>query len=156
MARENDKERNVRCSFCGKTQEQVEKLIAGPGVYICDECIELCMGIIDENADRGYKPSGKKVKLEEKVLPKPQDIKAKLDEYVVGQDEAKKALSVAVYNHYKRIYHGCDTDVEIQKSNVVLLGPTGVGKTVLAHTLAKIIDVPFAIADAYTASCKGV
>ena len=150
MARENDKERNVRCSFCGKTQEQVEKLIAGPGVYICDECIELCMGIIDENADRGYKPSGKKVKLEEKVLPKPQDIKAKLDEYVVGQDEAKKALSVAVYNHYKRIYHGCDTDVEIQKSNVVLLGPTGVGKTVLAHTLAKIIDVPFAIADATT------
>ena len=155
MARENDKERNVRCSFCGKTQEQVEKLIAGPGVYICDECIELCMGIIDENADRGYKPSGKKVKLEEKVLPKPQDIKAKLDEYVVGQDEAKKALSVAVYNHYKRIYHGCDTDVEIQKSNVVLLGPTGVGKTVLAHTLAKIIDVPFAIADATTLTEAG-
>ena len=155
MARENDKERNVRCSFCGKTQEQVEKLIAGPGVYICDECIELCMGIIDENADRGYKPSGKKVKLEEKVLPKPQDIKAKLDEYVVGQDEAKKALSVAVYNHYKRIYHGCDTDVEIQKSNVVLLGPTGVGKTVLAQTLAKIIDVPFAIADATTLTEAG-
>lgn len=155
MARENDKERNVRCSFCGKTQEQVEKLIAGPGVYICDECIELCMGIIDENADRNYKPSGKKVKLEEKVLPKPQDIKAKLDEYVVGQDEAKKALSVAVYNHYKRIYHGCDTDVEIQKSNVVLLGPTGVGKTVLAQTLAKIIDVPFAIADATTLTEAG-
>ncbi len=155
MARENDKERNVRCSFCGKTQEQVEKLIAGPGVYICDECIELCMGIIDENADRNYKPSGKKVKLEEKVLPKPQDIKAKLDEYVVGQDEAKKALSVAVYNHYKRIYHGCDTEVEIQKSNVVLLGPTGVGKTVLAQTLAKIIDVPFAIADATTLTEAG-
>ena len=155
MARENDKERNVRCSFCGKTQEQVEKIIAGPGVYICDECIELCMGIIDENADRSYKPSGKKVKLEEKVLPKPQDIKAKLDEYVVGQDEAKKALSVAVYNHYKRIYHGCDTDVEIQKSNVVLLGPTGVGKTVLAQTLAKIIDVPFAIADATTLTEAG-
>ena len=155
MARENDKERNVRCSFCGKTQEQVEKLIAGPGVYICDECIELCMGIIDENADKNYKPSGKKVKLEEKVLPKPQDIKAKLDEYVVGQDEAKKALSVAVYNHYKRIYHGCDTDVEIQKSNVVLLGPTGVGKTVLAQTLAKIIDVPFAIADATTLTEAG-
>lgn len=155
MARENDKERNVRCSFCGKTQEQVEKLIAGPGVYICDECIELCMGIIDENAERSYKPSGKKVKLEEKVLPKPQDIKAKLDEYVVGQDEAKKALSVAVYNHYKRIYHGCDTDVEIQKSNVVLLGPTGVGKTVLAQTLAKIIDVPFAIADATTLTEAG-
>ncbi len=155
MARENDKERNVRCSFCGKTQEQVEKLIAGPGVYICDECIELCMGIIDENAERSYQPSGKKVKLEEKVLPKPQDIKAKLDEYVVGQAEAKKALSVAVYNHYKRIYHGCDTDVEIQKSNVVLLGPTGVGKTVLAQTLAKIIDVPFAIADATTLTEAG-
>lgn len=155
MARENDKERNVRCSFCGKTQEQVEKLIAGPGVYICDECIELCMGIIDENADRSYKPSGKKVKLEEKVLPKPQEIKAKLDEYVVGQDEAKKALSVAVYNHYKRIYLGGNTDVEIQKSNVVLLGPTGVGKTVLAQTLAKIIDVPFAIADATTLTEAG-
>ena len=155
MARENDKERNVRCSFCGKTQEQVEKLIAGPGVYICDECIELCMGIIDENADRNYKPSGKKVKLEEKVLPKPQDIKALLDEYVVGQDAAKKALSVAVYNHYKRIYLGCDADVEIQKSNVVLLGPTGVGKTVLAQTLAKIIDVPFAIADATTLTEAG-
>lgn len=155
MARENDKERNVRCSFCGKTQEQVEKLIAGPGVYICDECIELCMGIIDENADRGYKPSGKKVKLEEKVLPKPQEIKAKLDEYVVGQEEAKKALSVAVYNHYKRIYLGSNTDVEIQKSNVVLLGPTGVGKTVLAQTLAKIIDVPFAIADATTLTEAG-
>ena len=155
MARENDKERNVRCSFCGKTQEQVEKLIAGPGVYICDECIELCMGIIDENADRSYKPSGKKVNLEEKVLPKPQEIKAKLDEYVVGQEEAKKALSVAVYNHYKRIYLGCNTDVEIQKSNVVLLGPTGVGKTVLAQTLAKIIDVPFAIADATTLTEAG-
>ena len=155
MARENDKERNVRCSFCGKTQEQVEKLIAGPGVYICDECIELCMGIIDENADRNYKPSGKKVKLEEKVLPKPQEIKAMLDEYVVGQEAAKKALSVSVYNHYKRIYLGCDTDVEIQKSNVVLLGPTGVGKTALAQTLAKIIDVPFAIADATTLTEAG-
>lgn len=155
MPRDNEKERTVRCSFCGKTQEQVEKLIAGPGVYICDECIELCMGIIDENADRKYGKSGKKVKLEEKVLPKPQEIKAALDEYVVGQDEAKKALSVAVYNHYKRIYLGADSDVEIQKSNVVLLGPTGVGKTVLAQTLAKIIDVPFAIADATTLTEAG-
>lgn len=153
MARENDK--NVRCSFCGKTQEQVDKLIAGPGVYICDECIELCMGIIDENAGSSRKPSGKKVKLEEKVLPKPQEIKAALDEYVVGQEKAKKALSVAVYNHYKRIYHGKETDVEIQKSNVVLLGPTGVGKTALAQTLAKIIDVPFAIADATTLTEAG-
>ena len=155
MARDNDKERAVRCSFCGKTQEQVEKLIAGPGVYICDECIELCMGIIDENAGASRKHSGKKVKLEEKVLPKPQEIKAALDEYVVGQETAKKALSVAVYNHYKRIYHGNNTDVEIQKSNVVLLGPTGVGKTALAQTLAKIIDVPFAIADATTLTEAG-
>ncbi len=155
MARDNDKERNVRCSFCGKTQEQVDKLIAGPGVYICDECIELCMGIIDDGEMRGHNKPGKKVKLEEKELPKPQEIKAKLDEYVVGQEEAKKALSVSVYNHYKRIYYGSDDGVEIQKSNVVLLGPTGVGKTVLAQTLAKIIDVPFAIADATTLTEAG-
>lgn len=154
MARENDKERNVRCSFCGKTQDQVDKLIAGPGVYICDECIELCMGIIDEGAEH-YDGRQKKVKLEEKVLPKPHEIKAALDEYVVGQEEAKKALSVAVYNHYKRIYHGSYSGVEIQKSNVVLLGPTGVGKTALAQTLAKIIDVPFAIADATTLTEAG-
>ncbi len=155
MARDNDKERSIRCSFCGKTQEQVDKLIAGPGVYICDECIELCMGIIDDGTNKAYSSPGKKVNLEEKVLPKPQEIKAALDEYVVGQEEAKKALSVAVYNHYKRIYHGSDDGVEIQKSNVVLLGPTGVGKTVLAQTLAKIIDVPFAIADATTLTEAG-
>ena len=155
MSRDNDKERNVRCSFCGKTQEQVDKLIAGPGVYICDECIELCMGIIDDNGNMPRRNPGKKVKLEEKVLPKPQEIKAALDEYVVGQDEAKKALSVAVYNHYKRIYNCDNSGVEIQKSNVVLLGPTGVGKTALAQTLAKIIDVPFAIADATTLTEAG-
>lgn len=155
MARENDKERTVRCSFCGKTQEQVEKLIAGPGVYICDECIELCMGIIGENDFNSDRSAGKKVKIEEKVLPKPHEIKAALDEYVVGQDAAKKVLSVSVYNHYKRIYHGTDSNVEIQKSNVVLLGPTGVGKTALAQTLAKIIDVPFAIADATTLTEAG-
>ncbi len=155
MARDNDKDRNVRCSFCGKTGEQVDKLIAGPGVYICDECIELCMGIIDENSNAPRSKPGKRVSLEEKVLPKPQEIKAALDEYVVGQEEAKKALSVAVYNHYKRIYCGSDNGVEIQKSNVVLLGPTGVGKTVLAQTLAKIIDVPFAIADATTLTEAG-
>ncbi len=155
MARENDKERIARCSFCGKTQEQADKLIAGPGVYICDECIELCMGIIDDGIEYSNRRQGKKVKLEEKVLPKPQEIKAALDEYVVGQESAKKALSVAVYNHYKRIYHGTATGVEIQKSNVMLLGPTGVGKTVLAQTLAKIIDVPFAIADATTLTEAG-
>ena len=155
MARENEKERNVRCSFCGKTQEQVEKLIAGPGVYICDECIELCMGIIGENDVNPNRNTGKRVKLEEKILPKPHEIKAALDEYVVGQDAAKKVLSVSVYNHYKRIYCNADTGVEIQKSNVVLLGPTGVGKTVLAQTLAKIIDVPFAIADATTLTEAG-
>ncbi len=155
MARENDKERTVHCSFCGKTQEQVDKLIAGPGVYICDECIELCMGIIDDGVDVTNRRQGKKVKLEEKVLPKPQEIKAALDEYVVGQESAKKALSVAVYNHYKRIYHGTSAGVEIQKSNVMLLGPTGVGKTALAQTLAKIIDVPFAIADATTLTEAG-
>lgn len=154
MSRENEKERTIRCSFCGRTENEVNKLIAGPNAYICDECIELCMGIIDGDAAKSPRHS-KKVKLEEKVLPKPQEIKAALDEYVVGQDDAKRVLSVSVYNHYKRIYLGDDSDVEIQKSNVVLLGPTGVGKTVLAQTLAKIIDVPFAIADATTLTEAG-
>ncbi len=152
MARDNEK--SVRCSFCGKPQEQVEKLIAGPGVYICDECVDLCAGIIGGDEDN-VRPHGKKVKIEEKVIPRPQEIKEKLDEYVIGQDEAKKALSVAVYNHYKRVYFGGNTDVDIQKSNIVLLGPTGVGKTMLAQTLAKIIDVPFAIADATTLTEAG-
>lgn len=154
MARDNDsREKTVRCSFCGKSQDEVEKLIAGPGVCICDECVELCMEIVEDGtpAARGKKPKAKA----EKVLPKPQEIKAHLDEYVIGQDDAKVALSVAVYNHYKRIYYGQKTDVNIQKSNVILLGPTGVGKTMLAQTLAEILDVPFAIADATTLTEAG-
>lgn len=150
MPKDDDrKDRSVVCSFCHKKQEQVEKLIAGNGVYICNECVDLCQAIIDQDkphkaADRarGEKPL--------RNLPKPRDIKRSLDEYVVDQDAAKIALSVAVYNHYKRIYMGKTGDVEIQKSNILLLGPTGVGKTMLAQTLAKILDVPFAIADATT------
>ncbi len=152
MARETDN-KIVRCSFCGKTQDQVEKLIAGPGVCICDECIELCLGIIEE--DGSLKRKNRKKGEQNKPLPKPQEIKAKLDEYVVGQDSAKIALSVAVYNHYKRIFYGYKSDVNIQKSNVMLLGPTGVGKTMLAQTLAEILDVPFAIADATTLTEAG-
>lgn len=154
MPREIDgKEKTLCCSFCGKTQDEVEKLIAGPGVCICDNCIELCLGIIEE--DGGFKHSHKKPSPHDKPLPKPSEIKAKLDEYVVGQENAKVALSVAVYNHYKRIYLGYKSDVEIQKSNVILMGPTGVGKTMLAQTLAKILDVPFAIADATTLTEAG-
>lgn len=154
MARDNDsREKTVRCSFCGKSQDEVEKLIAGPGVCICDECIELCMEIVEDGAPaiRGKKRETKP----EKALPKPQEIKAHLDEYVIGQEDAKIALSVAVYNHYKRIYYGKKSDVNIQKSNVILLGPTGVGKTMLAQTLAEVLDVPFAIADATTLTEAG-
>lgn len=155
MPRENDgKEKTLRCSFCGKTQDEVDKLIAGPGVCICDKCIELCLGIIEE--DGGFNRTKKKSAVSaDRPLPKPREIKALLDEYVVGQDSAKVALSVAVYNHYKRIYYGYKSDVDIQKSNVILLGPTGVGKTMLAQTLAKILDVPFAIADATTLTEAG-
>lgn len=137
-----DNSEQLKCSFCGKSQRQVKKLIAGPGVYICDECIELCNEIIDEELtdDTG---------LQLDDLPKPKEIYSVLNDYVIGQDEAKKALSVAVYNHYKRIQVGPAADgVELQKSNILLLGPTGCGKTLLAQTLAKILDVPFAIADA--------
>ncbi|MGO5052010.1 ATP-dependent Clp protease ATP-binding subunit ClpX [Lachnospiraceae bacterium LCP25S3_G4] len=134
----------IRCSFCNKTQAQVRKLIAGPnGAYICDECIDVCAEIIEEELDyddaRG---------IDDINLLKPEEIKAFLDEYVIGQDEAKKVLSVAVYNHYKRIMAGKDLGVELQKSNILMLGPTGCGKTLLAQTLAKILNVPFAIADA--------
>lgn len=155
MARDNDgREKTVRCSFCGKSQDEVDKLIAGPGVCICDECIELCMEIVEEGAPND-RSRGKQTKGADRPLPKPQEIKAHLDEYVIGQEDAKIALSVAVYNHYKRIYHGGSSDVNIQKSNVVLLGPTGVGKTMLAQTLAEILDVPFAIADATTLTEAG-
>ncbi|MDR0314981.1 MAG: ATP-dependent Clp protease ATP-binding subunit ClpX [Oscillospiraceae bacterium] len=153
MARDGDRDAIIRCSFCNKTQEQVEKVIAGPGVFICDECVSLCQDIIDED---GVKSKKKQSPVNsKKVLPKPQEIKAMLDEYVIGQDDAKIALSVAVYNHYKRIDYASFSDVEIQKSNVLLLGPTGVGKTMLAQTLAKILDVPFAIADATTLTEAG-
>jgi len=131
------------CSFCGKSQRQVKKLIAGPGVYICDECIDLCNEIIDEEL-------AAPATLDLATLPKPRDIYANLNDYVVGQDEAKRALSVAVYNHYKRVQAvaGGEVDVELQKSNILLLGPTGCGKTLLAQTLARVLNVPFAIADA--------
>ena len=151
----NDIPKNVRCSFCGKSQENVKKIVAGPGVYICDECVDLCTSIIEselyEDDEYGYT-------LNEKI-PTPREIKQILDDYVIGQEEAKKTLSVAVYNHYKRIAHEeevkKDDDVEIQKSNILLLGPTGCGKTLLAKTLAKILNVPFAIADATTLTEAG-
>ena len=151
----NDNE--VRCSFCGKPQSQAKRLISGNGVYICDECVELCMDIIaDEDSLHRGRPQPKNEPHAEMVLPKPQEIKKQLDEYVVGQDEAKMTLAVAVYNHYKRIFFsGEDGGVEIAKSNVLLLGPTGVGKTYLAQTLAKLLDVPFAIADATTLTEAG-
>lgn len=142
MFKFGDEKGQLKCSFCGKAQEQVKKLIAGPGVYICDECIELCNEIIEEEM-------GEEAEVELGSIPKPREIKAFLDEYVVGQEHAKRALSVAVYNHYKRINSDAKTDdVELQKSNVLLLGPTGCGKTLLAQSLAKILNVPFAIADA--------
>ncbi len=143
MAGKTEDTNKLRCSFCGKTQDQVKKLIAGPNVYICDECIELCAEIIDEEYDVLAN------KEEQFNVPKPKEIKETLDQYVVGQDRAKQALSVAVYNHYKRVFMDAKAeDVELQKSNILLVGPTGTGKTLLAQTLAKVLDVPFAIADA--------
>ncbi len=151
MPRDNDKE--IRCSFCGKTQDEVARLVEGPGVYICDNCITFCNSLLfdDEKVNRQIK----KKKAQEIKLPKPAEIKARLDEYVIGQDEAKKTLSVAVYNHYKRVFKQEDGGVELNKSNVLMLGPTGVGKTLLAQTLAKILDVPIAITDATTLTEAG-
>ncbi len=149
----NDETRSICCSFCGKAQEEVYRLIAGPGVYICNECIELCMDILEDGSHFSNKHS-----LDGEAsftLPTPQELKQSLDEYVIGQDAAKVTLSVAVYNHYKRIFMQKQSDVEIGKSNVLLLGPTGVGKTALAQTLAKTLNVPFAIADATTLTEAG-
>lgn len=142
MFKFNDEKGQLKCSFCGKSQEQVRKLVAGPGVYICDECIELCTEIVEEEL-------GHEEELDLKEIPKPREIRDILDQYVIGQDQAKKSLSVAVYNHYKRVNTQSKIeDVELQKSNILLLGPTGSGKTLLAQTMAKILNVPFAIADA--------
>ena len=145
----------IRCSFCGKTQDEVTRLVEGPGVYICDNCIDFCASLLFEDevaaGSKGKKPKKEK----EFILPKPQEIKARLDEYVIGQDDAKKTLSVAVYNHYKRIFKKDESGVELNKSNVLMLGPTGVGKTLLAQTLAKCLDVPIAITDATTLTEAG-
>lgn len=150
-----DKDKEIRCSFCGKTQDEVTRLVEGPGVYICDHCIEFCNTLLFDDELVGKQKAKRKSKNAEFVLLKPQEIKQKLDQYVIGQDEAKKTLSVAVYNHYKRIYKKYDVDVELNKSNVLMLGPTGVGKTLLAQTLAKILDVPIAITDATTLTEAG-
>ncbi len=148
-------EKTLKCSFCGKPQSRVRKLIAGPGVYICDECVGICTTILDEELD--FTPDidpAEAVLPEPEQLPTPQELKAVLDDYVIGQDRAKIALCVAVYNHFKRMYHS-DEDVEIQKSNILMLGPSGSGKTLLAQTLAKTLKVPFAIADATTLTEAG-
>lgn len=151
----NDNTTKIRCSFCGKTEKQVRKLIAGPGdVFICDECISLCDEILEDELQELYSDRDAEEEVEINLL-KPKEIKEFLDEYVIGQKEAKKALSVAVYNHYKRVMSQTDMDVELQKSNILMIGPTGSGKTYLAQTLAKILNVPFAIADATTLTEAG-
>ena len=156
MAKTDDR-KSIRCSFCGKPQSLVDRLIAGNGSYICDECVKLCMSIVDEDYVIGEKAQKTKQvpELLQERLPKPAEIKANLDEYVIGQEQAKKVLSVAVYNHYKRILHAGKTDVELQKSNILLIGPTGSGKTLFAQTLARMLNVPFAIADATTLTEAG-
>ena len=152
MAGRNDDRNRVRCSFCGKSQEQVRRLIAGPnGAYICDECVDICSEIIDDEYEYDREPAPQ----DDINLMKPMEIKAFLDDYVIGQDAAKKVLSVAVYNHYKRVLTEKELDVELQKSNILMLGPTGSGKTLLAQTLARMLNVPFAIADATTLTEAG-
>ena len=156
MAKTDDR-KSIRCSFCGKPQSLVDRLIAGNGSYICDECVKLCMSIVDEDYVIGEKAQKTKQvpELLQERLPKPAEIKANLDEYVIGQEQAKKVLSVAVYNHYKRILHAGKSDVELQKSNILLIGPTGSGKTLFAQTLARMLNVPFAIAAATTLTEAG-
>ena len=147
----DDGKKSLRCSFCGKHEQQVHRMIQGPGVRICDECVQLCMSILND----GYEDTGSDLDDIPDKLPTPREIREVLDQYVIGQEEAKIALSVAVYNHYKRIYFGGGDDVELQKSNILLIGPTGSGKTLFAQTLARILQVPFAIADATTLTEAG-
>ncbi len=151
MAKNDDKQRAVRCSFCGKHQDQVRRLIAGPGAYICNECVQLCMSILEDEHDTVQTAA---VEVPD-AIPTPREIHKVLDQYIIGQEQAKVALSVAVYNHYKRIYFGGGDDVELQKSNILLMGPTGCGKTLFAQTLARVLKVPFAIADATTLTEAG-
>ena len=154
MARSDD--RKIRCAFCGRTQDQVDKLIAGNGAYICSDCVRLCMNIVADDLPQNTETGNKAPSVPAVAdLTKPAEIKKVLDEYIVGQETAKIALSVAVYNHYKRIYYGHESDVELQKSNILLIGPTGSGKTLFAQTLARVLDVPFAIADATTLTEAG-
>ena len=148
----DDGKKSLRCSFCGKHEQQVHRMIQGPGVRICDECVQLCMSILDDGYENHSADMAEEMP---DHLPTPREIKDVLDQYVIGQEEAKVALSVAVYNHYKRIYFGNDEDVELQKSNILLLGPTGSGKTLFAQTLARVLKVPFAIADATTLTEAG-
>lgn len=153
MPRNDETKRTINCSFCGKSQDEVSRMVAGPGVYICNECVKLCQTMLEDEEHPAAKRSAKPALGGQ--LPVPKDIKKTLDEYVIGQDKAKITLSVAVYNHYKRIYYGHEGETELGKSNVLMLGPTGVGKTALAQTLARALDVPFAVTDATTLTEAG-